>query len=140
MIMDGVGLPRAAGRMLAWLLVCDPPEQSAEDLGRALEASTGGVSMTVRLLTQHGFVRRIGRAGERKSFYRVSPGAWETVMATEQASTTRLRALGDKGLSLLPQDNPARRERLQEMTSFYRFLERELPVLIQRYHAEREHD
>lgn len=30
--LEASGLPRAAGRILAWLMVCDPPEQSAEDL------------------------------------------------------------------------------------------------------------
>lgn len=140
LVMEAVGLPRAAGRMMAWLLVCDPPEQSAEDLGKALDASTGGVSMTARLLTQHGFAQRVGKAGDRKAYYRIAPGAWETVMAAEQANATRVRELGDKGLRLLPERDPARRSRLAEMTQFYTFLEREMPALLQRYHDERDVD
>ena len=138
--LESSGLPRAAGRMLAWLLICDPPEQSAEDLGRALSASTGGVSMTVRLLARHGFVQRIGRAGDRKVYYRVVPGAWATVLASEQANASHLRELGVRGLSLLPDHDRVRRRRLEEMTGFYTFLERELPALIQRYHDERNSD
>jgi len=137
LVLDAAGLPRAAGRMLAWLMVCDPPEQSAEDLGNALEASTGGVSMTVRLLLQHGFVQRVGRPGVRKTYYRVAPGAWSTVMAAELANMTRLREAGEKGLALLGAHTPVRRQRLREMTDFYAFLERELPALMRRLHDER---
>lgn len=140
LLLESSGLPRAAGRMLAWLLVCDPPEQSAEDLGRALSASTGGVSMTVRLLVHHGFVQRIGRARVRKVYYRVVPGAWATVLASEQANAARLRELGLRGLALLPDHDRLRRQRLVEMTGFCTFLERELPALIQRYHDERDTD
>lgn len=140
LVLDTAGLPRAAGRMLAWLMVCDPPEQSAEDLGTALEASTGGVSMTTRLLVQHGFVQRIGRPADRKAYYRVAPGAWDTVMAAELASTTRLREVGEKGLALLRAHPADRRERLSEMTDFYAFLERELPALMQRFRDESDSD
>lgn len=135
--LDSAGLPRAAGRMFAWLLVCDPPEQSAEDLADALSASTGGVSTNARLLMRFGFVERVGRAGERRTYYRVAPSAWEAVMVVQQADTTRFKDLGRRGLDLLADAAPARRARLAEMTDFYAFLEREMPALLRRYHKQK---
>ncbi len=35
-------LTRLAGRLLGWLLVCDPERQSSEELATALAASSGG--------------------------------------------------------------------------------------------------
>ena len=131
--MDGAGLPRAAGRVFGWLLVCDPPEQTATDLIEALESSTGGVSQSLRLLIHFKFVERFGRPGDRRSYYRVAPGAWERVMAAQQADTIRFRQLGERGLELLASAPGQRRRRLSEMTAFYSFLEKEMPALMQRW-------
>lgn len=131
--MDGAGLPRAAGRVFGWLLVCEPAEQTAADLIEALGSSTGGVSQSLRLLIHHRFVERSGRPGDRRSFYRVAPGAWERVMAAQQADTIRFRQLGERGLEVLVSASEQRRRRLSEMTAFYRFLEKEMPALMQRW-------
>jgi DNA-binding transcriptional regulator GbsR (MarR family) len=133
--MDRSGLPRAAGRMFAWLLVCDPPEQSAAELGEALHSSTGGVSQNLRLLQQLKFIERVGKPRDRRAYYRVAPGAWLTIMAGQQEDTTRFRELGQRGLAMLAEAEPARRARLAEMTDFYAFLEREIPDLIERYRS-----
>ena len=42
--LESFGLLRMAGRILAWLLICEPPEQSAADLARVLQASKGAIS------------------------------------------------------------------------------------------------
>lgn len=131
--MEASGLPRAAGRLFGWLLVCDPAEQSAHDLSLALQASTGGVSQNLRFLRQVKFVERVGRAGDRRAYYRIAPGVWETLMVAQLADTTRFRQFGNKGLALLAEQSPSRRERLAEMTDFYAFWEREIPALISRY-------
>lgn len=73
--MEGSGLQRGAGRVLGWLLVCDPPEQTAADLVEALRASTGAVSQNLRILLHLQLVERTGYRGDRRSFYRVAPGA-----------------------------------------------------------------
>lgn len=137
MAMESAGVPRAAGRLMAWLLVCDPPEQSAEDLGRALQASAGGVSTNVRLLMQYRFVERVGKAGDRRAYYRVAADAWSRVMAAQEEETSRFRVFGERGLRLLAGQSPARRERLVEMRDFFAFLEREMPALRRRYHEEK---
>jgi DNA-binding transcriptional regulator GbsR (MarR family) len=36
LLFEGLGLPRMAGRVLAWLLVADPPEQTLKEMGEAL--------------------------------------------------------------------------------------------------------
>lgn len=128
-------MPRAAGRMLAWLLVCEPAEQSPEELKHALHSSAGGVSQTVRLLMRIGFVERSGKRGDRRTYYRIAAHAWDAVMIAQHAEAVRLLAMSRQGLHLLPEDEPARRARLAEIEDFYRFVEAEIPRLMARYHA-----
>ncbi|MEV8025096.1 transcriptional regulator [Microbacterium sp. NPDC080220] len=133
MAMDAT-VPRAAGRMLAWLLVCEPAEQSSEGLKHALHASAGGINQTVHLLMRIGFVERAGKR-DRRTYYRVAPNAWEAVMIAQHAEAVRLLAMSRQGLHLLPEDQPARRARLAEMEDLYRFVEADIPRLMARYHA-----
>lgn len=56
-------LTRLAGRLLGWLLVCDPERQSSEELATALAASSGGISTNARMLIQFGFIERLAVAG-----------------------------------------------------------------------------
>lgn len=135
--LEAMGLQRAAGRMLAWLMVCEPPEQSADQLAAGVQASTGGVSTTLRMLTQMQLVERVGRAGERRSFYRVAPNVWDHAMAAQEQPTARLRAIADDGLHVLADADPDRRNRLLEMRDYLAFIEREMPALRRRYHDEK---
>ena len=131
------GLPRTAGRILAWLLICDPPHQTMDDLVEALQMSKSSVSTSGRMLMQSGLVDRLSFAGERRDFYRINDSAWTTAWLAKLKQTTLLREMAERGLSLLPEAPPKRRERLQEMHDLYAFLEREMPRLIARWQAER---
>ena len=136
MFFDANGLPRAAGRMLGWLLVCDPPHQSADALATALQASSGGVSQNARLLMQAGYVDRIGISGDRRSYYRVRPHAWSRMLDESQARTARLRELAEEGLAALAGTGEEHRRRLTEMRELFAFVEREFPALVRRYHEQ----
>ena len=83
LMWERLGSSRAIGRVLAWLTVCDPPEQSAADIGEALQISQAHVSTTMRTLEMMGLVERVSLRGERRIHYRIPKGAWQ--------STTRSR-------------------------------------------------
>ncbi|MDQ6608042.1 MAG: MarR family transcriptional regulator, partial [Actinomycetota bacterium] len=57
--------PRMVGRALGWLLVCDPPAQSAAELAESLQASKGSISTSTRALLRMGFIERVRLRGER---------------------------------------------------------------------------
>lgn len=134
--MEGAGLPRAASRLLAWLLVCTPGEQSAEDLRLALHSSAGGVSQSLRLLTQLKFVERVGKRGDRRSYYRVAPNAWDSVMITQHQEVQRMVAVTQGGIDVLEGGGRSDSRRLREMHEFYAFLDVELPKMLDRFHAQ----
>ncbi|MEZ4612205.1 MAG: MarR family transcriptional regulator [Caldilineaceae bacterium] len=74
--MEHQGLPRMAGRILAWLLICDPPEQSMPDLVEVLQASKSSVSTMTRHLIQFGMIERVSLPGERRFLPRYMPDYW----------------------------------------------------------------
>ena len=52
------GMTPMAGRMWGWLLICEPPEQTAAQIAEALHASRGAISGTARILAGAGSGRR----------------------------------------------------------------------------------
>jgi hypothetical protein len=135
--MEENGLPPMAGRLLGLLLVCDPPHLSAAQIEAALDASRGSVSTMSRLLVNMRFVERVGVPGERRSYYRLRPGLWRGMLASQVEKVAAARALAERGLRLSDGVRGVGDERLREMRDLYAFLERELPSLIQRWEAER---
>jgi DNA-binding transcriptional regulator GbsR (MarR family) len=132
------GLFRMAGRVLGWLLICDPPEQTFNQLAEVLQASKGSISAAMKFLVPAGLVERISRPGERRDYYRCRPGAWAELARDQSRLYDEFRKLAQRGLELLADAPAARRERLQDMHDFYAWLEREMPALWERWRREQQ--
>src|SRR5664280_629627 len=70
--MGGTGMTPMAGRLWAWLLICDPPAQTAGDLAVALKASRGAISGAAASLASTGMIRRMHRRGDRREHFSLS--------------------------------------------------------------------
>jgi DNA-binding transcriptional regulator GbsR (MarR family) len=132
---DRLGQPRIAGMLFGYLLICEPPEQSAAQLQRAVAASSGSVSTMLRLLQGVGFVERRGETGGRRLWYRVAPGAFSRVLTLRMQLVTELRKLAEIGLAET-ESQAGLGERLREMRDCYAFFEKEFPALMERYQTE----
>jgi DNA-binding transcriptional regulator GbsR (MarR family) len=108
-----------------------------DDLVTALQISKSSVSTATRQLVQTGLIERVSLPGERRDFYRIGPGIWTRIMQSGLVQITTLRQLAEKGLALLSEESPERRQRLQEMRDMYAFFEREMPLLLAQWEAER---
>jgi DNA-binding IclR family transcriptional regulator len=111
------GLPRMTGRALGWLLVCDPPEQTAAQIAEALEASAGSISTATNMLVRMKLVERLHIRGERADRFRIRPGAWDDQV--RDAGIEEARALLGLGLEALAAEPAGRRARLEELDTFY---------------------
>jgi DNA-binding MarR family transcriptional regulator len=130
------GAPRMVGRVLGWLLVCEPPAQSAAELAEFLQASKGSISTATRVLLRMGLIVRSHARGERFDRFRALPEAWqEHLWRDEQfAAPRRVLRLGLEALADEPAD---RRARLEELDAIYAWWERRLPQLREEFFAER---
>ncbi len=86
MVFEALGGSRMMGKVLGWLLICDPPEQSAADIALGINASAGTVSTTTRALVQASMIERVGIAGKRSAHFRVKPGMWAGLMKAQDGA------------------------------------------------------
>ncbi len=137
---EQIGLSRSVGRIFGWLLISDPPHQTMNDLVDGLQVSKSSVSTATRSLMQEGLIQRISLPGERRDYYRLTEGVWQNSMRQRNNRIAVFRKLAEQGLDMMVDQSPERRNRLQEMRDFYAFFEREFPILLARWEAERDGD
>jgi hypothetical protein len=134
LILESLGVPRAQGKLLGWLLVCDPPQQSSADLAKALDLSAGSVSTGTRMLANAGLIRQVAIPGKRGKVYEMTEDAM--TRSVQDNRTRTMRELMDRGLDVVGGETAPRAGRLRRTRDFYAFLEQEIPALIDRFHAE----
>ena len=132
---ESMGMPRMNGRLLGWMLICDPPRQSITDLMGALGVSRASVSIATRLLQANGLIRRAVEPGSRGYSFELNPDAFSQLRADVQFGA--LRRLLERGIAIVGDDTDPKAARLREARDFYAFVEREIPALIDRYRMER---
>jgi predicted transcriptional regulator len=72
LLTEREGLPRIAGRIFG-LLLLEPAELSLDEIAERLSVSRASVSTDARRLEQIGILERVGRLGDRRSYYRLAP-------------------------------------------------------------------
>jgi DNA-binding transcriptional regulator GbsR (MarR family) len=136
LMFEMLGLPRMAGRLFGALLISDPPHQSNGELAEMLQASKGSISTMTRLLIQIGLIERISLAGDRRDYFQIKPHAWAQMTKQRMAQISAFRQLAERGLAMLAGEPPRVTGRLREMHDVHAFLERELPLLDERWMEE----
>ncbi|KPL85339.1 GbsR/MarR family transcriptional regulator [Herpetosiphon geysericola] len=131
------GIPRMAGRIMGWLLVCDPPQQNATELAQVLSASKGSISTMTRWLLHIGLINKTTIPGERRDYFEIREGTWADLLAQQFQAVGSFRELANQGLALLNDPKGHEGARLREMHDLYAFFERELPLLIEKWRNER---
>jgi DNA-binding transcriptional regulator GbsR (MarR family) len=134
--LGGYGMTPMAGRMWGWLLLCEPPEQTAADIAEALQASRGAISGTARILTSAGFIRRTTRRGDRREYFSSPPEALDSMLSNASVVYRRLREIAEHGLAAAG-DSASAEARLREFYEVVSFIELELPRLIERFLRDR---
>ncbi|MBN9736548.1 hypothetical protein Ae168Ps1_3592c [Pseudonocardia sp. Ae168_Ps1] len=131
------GLPLITGRVIGWLLISDPPEQSAAQLAEVLGVSRSSISTATRMLTPGGLVERVRTRDSRVELFRIAPDGWSRMLAERHARATAFRRVLEHGLDVLADEPDARRDRLVNVHELYLFLESELPALWERWESRR---
>ena len=97
-------LPLIAGRILGWLMVCEPAEQTADEIAKAIGASRASLSTNLRLLTSVRMVGMVSRPGQRQRYYRIEEDAWEAAIRIKIASLASFRHMAEDGIALFGAD------------------------------------
>lgn len=110
---------RTAGRILGWLMICDPPHRSSADLAAELQLSPASISTQTSALERIGLVERVTFPGDRASYFRLPPRVWLELMRARQAETEVLQGLAAAGYDVLPEEAPDRVTDLHRVASFF---------------------
>ena len=131
------GMAPMVGRLIGYLAVCDPREQSITELAEALLASRSAIAGAVNYLENLGLIRRSRAAGERMDRVRIDMSS-SHAMGFDVSEQREAADLAREGLRLLADAPPERRAILLEWAAFADFLVGRMPVLEQEWIAHRE--
>ena len=135
---EQLGFPRMGGRIFGWLLISEAPQASMAELTEALQASKSSISAITRLLIQVDMIEEVSVPGVRHDYFRIRSDVWTNALRGRLTQAMTFRELAEEGLALLQNTPRERQTRLQEMRLMYAFLEREMPLLMQRWEKERQ--
>lgn len=128
LVFEAEGMPRMAGRILGYLMVCKPAEQSIADLMEALAASNGSISTMTRFLESQGYIARRSIRGRRQDYFTLPSGVAVTVFAAAQKSLQNIGALFARALEINGKNTA-----VAEARDLFAFLAREYPALLERW-------
>ncbi|MEU4807233.1 helix-turn-helix domain-containing protein [Actinosynnema sp. NPDC023587] len=125
------GIPLIGGRILGYLLVCQPSERTAAELSQELEASSGSISTNMKFLVNEGLVTKRTRRGRQAAQYRINEKKWAELVQRKLDALTSVRELTEAGMRLMSGD-PERARRLRTVDELYAWLATELPAVWER--------
>ncbi|MGW0202655.1 GbsR/MarR family transcriptional regulator [Nonomuraea sp. NPDC003201] len=132
LVMERIAGGRTMGRLYAWLLICDPPDQSLTDLAAELGVSKTMVSTVARQLEAGGMVERVPTSA-REHRYQVVRGGWAQIMRGRLAGVEPIAEALNLGLSIIGDDRAEQRALLQDTRDFFEFLMRDADESLQRW-------
>ncbi len=121
------GMAPMVGRLLGYLMVCGPREQSIGELAEALLASRSAIAGAVSTLETLGLVRRSRAAGERMDRVCIDRTS-RRAFGFDVSEYREQGELAREGLEVLADAPPERRAVLLEVAAFADFLVERLPA------------
>lgn len=122
------GFPPVTGRVIGYLSVCQPAQQTINDITDNLLTSRSAVNNAVKQLELQKLIRRTRPAGRRADLISFKPKGWQGAGfdATEYTETA---ALLREGLQILDDGDSERREGLEMGASLNDFIAERLPQI-----------
>lgn len=124
--------PPVVGRLIGYLAVCEPMEQSIADLSEALLTSRSAINGAVKMLETMGLITRTRPAGSRSDLIGLKLGGWENTGFNPEEYKQQ-SALAREGLELLKGASKERRQALIEMAALNDFLTERITSLFKEW-------
>ncbi|MFI1933010.1 GbsR/MarR family transcriptional regulator [Streptomyces sp. NPDC020330] len=130
------GMARMPARVFAALLSSERGALTSAELSAQLKISPAAVSGAVRYLAQVNMVGREREPGSRRERYRVQGDQWYNALLERDTLLKNWQATMREGVDRFGLDSPQGR-RVNETLEFFRFLEKELGSMMERWAAHR---
>lgn len=127
------GLQPALGRILGLMMVADTAEATFDEIVESLSLSKSAVSSALTLLQTQNKIEYTTKPGERKRYFRLKKSNWEEELKKGISSGLQFSNILDDVLAIRSNQNPEFNKHLENIREFMLFLQKEIPVLIDRY-------
>lgn len=131
------GMAPMVGRVMGYLAVCEPREQSIAQLAEALLASRSAIAGAVNALENLDLIHRSRAAGERMDRVRIDLSSARG-MGFDVSEYREQGGLAREGLQTIADASAERRAVLLELAAFADFLAERIPALEQDWKTHRE--
>lgn len=128
------GFAPVTGRLIGYLSVCMPMEQSINDIANALLTSRSAINGAIKTLETMNLIQRSRPAGTRADLITLNPRDWRDT-GFQASEYTQMAALAREGLTLLEGASSERRQPLEMMASMNEFLAERVPQLYEEWMA-----
>ncbi len=130
------GFPRMPAYVIMALTAAEDGRMSAAELAETLGVSAAAVSGAVRYLTILGFIRTLTVPGTRRHVYALSDVPWYTVSLTRPGLYRHIEQVLRSGVEPMAVGSAAR-ARIEEMADFFRFVDEQMPLMLEQWRAQR---
>lgn len=131
--MEAFGMPPLAGRVLAVMLLTDPPEKSTQDLIALTGGSKGAISLTLRILERFGQLEKCPAPDRRGHAWRLRP---HFMIDMFQSKMNAIRGIRDFWEAHMPEVEGLSedvRRNVGEMARFHQFFCEEVVQAFERW-------
>ncbi|MEZ3181302.1 hypothetical protein KYY02_22205 [Streptomyces pimonensis] len=132
------GMPHDRGRVVGYMMICDPPEQTAADIEKVLGVPRAAIDRIVDQLTPENdpvsVFERTGSLGENYTI-RLRENSWGPKVRGIFSEFPDFHRIAADGLTALRSENvpEERLRRLANMERFLGFVSAEMPAILERY-------
>jgi DNA-binding transcriptional ArsR family regulator len=133
-----MGFARMPARVLMLLMSTEESGLTAADLAVGLQVSPAAVSNAVRYLMRAGLAEREAAPGVRRDKYRLPNDTWYAASGAKQPAYRKLADVAAQGVKATGGPDTPAGARLQDMESFFDYLDTELLGIVERWHQRRD--
>jgi DNA-binding transcriptional regulator GbsR (MarR family) len=132
--VERYGFPPVTGRVIGYLYVCEPMEQSINDIADALLTSRSAINGAIKSLEAQKLVSRSRPAGTRSDLIVLNPLSMEN-NGFDPSEYLQMASIAREGLELLKDSASERRQALEMTASLSEYLAERLPQMYEEWNA-----
>jgi len=121
------------GRLMAYLMLAEPPQKTFEEIVEFLVSSKSAVSNTLNMLMYMGIVDYVKITGDRKRYFRLNQNAWNTMFEAQIQELSNLRGLVQEILNLRSDQYPELNREISDFYSLLELYEQEFPIMLNKW-------
>jgi DNA-binding transcriptional regulator GbsR (MarR family) len=126
------GFPPVTGRVIGYLSVCDPAQQTINEIAATLLTSRSAINNAINQLETQSLVNRMRPAGSRADLISFNPNGWQNA-GFDPSEYTQTSVLLREGLQLLTKNQTEQRKGLEMAVSLNDFMAERVPQLFDEF-------